>query len=131
MVPLCRTSAFHTISRRLKRGTMQQYRMCTSMMVLIDYYTIQFWRNEVEYDDEDDYEAVVCRFVEKQTTPDRLESVDFDPEKTWAILQNSGKNESILRLGESERLLLVHFCSHHPKVLLASSIQYGAIMLSW
>ena len=53
------------------------------------YYTIQYWGNEVEYDDEEGHESVVCRLVEKQTTTDRLHRVDFDPDKTWMILKKS------------------------------------------
>ena len=51
------------------------------------YYTVRFWRNEVE-NEEEGGESVVRRSVEKQTTPDRLERVDFDPEQTWRILNN-------------------------------------------
>jgi uncharacterized protein with LGFP repeats len=49
------------------------------------YYTIRFWRNGVEYD-ENHMESVVRQVVEKQTTPERLERVAFDPELTWKIL---------------------------------------------
>lgn len=51
------------------------------------YYTVRFWRNEVE-DNDEGIESVVCQIVEKQTTPDRLERVDFDPEQTWRVLNN-------------------------------------------
>jgi hypothetical protein len=53
------------------------------------YYTIRFWRNEIEYDEDHCVESAVRRIVEKQTTPDRLRRVDFDPEQTWRILNNS------------------------------------------
>jgi hypothetical protein len=48
------------------------------------YYTIAYTRHDVETDC--DNESVVARRVEKQTTPDRLERVEFDAELTLANL---------------------------------------------
>lgn len=53
------------------------------------YYTIRFWRNDIEFDEDHCVESAVRRVVEKQTTPDRLRRVEFDPEQTWRILNNS------------------------------------------
>ena len=49
------------------------------------YYTIRFWRNCPEYE-ENHMDSVDRQVVEKQTTPDRLERVNFDPELTWKAL---------------------------------------------
>lgn len=49
------------------------------------YYTIRYWRNSVDCN-ENQIDSVVRHVVEKQTTPDRLERVDFDPQLTWKAL---------------------------------------------
>ena len=54
------------------------------------YYTILYVRNEVEMDEEGN-ESVIHKKVEKQTTPDRLERVNFDADKTWDVLSQKKK----------------------------------------
>ena len=47
------------------------------------YYTIKYSRPEDE------------ATIEKQTTEDRLEEVEFDEEKTWAILDSTKKRQNL------------------------------------